>query len=879
VKNLTAKKFILLVLVSFLFTSLNATHNRAGEITYKQLSSLTYEITVTTFTYTLSFADRQQLDVEFGDNSIATAQRINGPNQQGEILPNFYKKNIYKIIHTYPGPAVYKIVVQDPNRNAGVKNIPNSVNVIFSISTILTVNPSMGKIDSPVLLNPPYDKAAYHHLFIHNPSAFDPNGDSLSYKLTVCTREDGKPIVGYSFPPTTKSFRVDSVSGDLIWDTPADTGKFNVAMNIEKWRNGKKIAIVERDMQIEVFNTNNKPPENGQLKDYCVEAGESIDFLFTATDPDNDFLALHSTSGVYSLDPCKATFTKVDSVAGYASARFRWKPCHEAVRKQPYNVIFKSDDSNTDVRLSDIHSLNIKVLGPKPNLINAIPVGKAINLTWTKYVTNLISGFNIYRRDGVSAFKPDSCTEGIPSSTGFVKVGYIAGSATTSFTDNENGQGLQFGKDYTYRIVALYPNGTESKASNEITSTLVSGVPVIKNVSVRSTDVAKGIIFVSWRKPTKLDTIPANGPYEYLISRASGVGGTSYTQVKSIQTANLNDTIFVDSLLNTSSSGYIYRIDLYNNAPGNRFIIGDPGYASSVFLTVAPGDRKARFKINRNVPWINTRYDFFRQNPVTNVFDSIGTTNQLEFVDNGLVNGKQYCYYVRSTGSYPAANMPKNLVNLSEITCTTPVDNEPPCVPVLNVSSKCDSLYNNLNWAIADTACFSDVAGYKVYARMKTEESLSLITTINDKNVFSYKHLPGETISGCYAVTAFDAKGNESDKSLVVCVVDSCNLYEIPNVFTPNGDNINDKLVAKTSGLVERIEFKLFNRNGLLLFRTDDPRINWDGTYKGRIVSPGVYFYQCDVWESRNSALNQIHLSGFVHVITEVNSKINNATK
>ena len=305
-KKLILKRLILLVLVSFYFASLNATHNRAGEITYVQLSDLTYRITITTFTYTLSYADRQQLDCDFGDNSIATASRSNGPNQMGEILLNFYKKNIYIIDHTYPGPGIYKIVVQDPNRNAGVKNIPNSVNVIFSISTILTVNPAMGRDATPVLLNPPYDKAGYHYLFIHNPSAFDPDGDSLSYKMSVCTREDAKPIVGYTLPPATRSIRVDSISGDLIWDTPADTGKFNVAMLIEEWRGGKKIGVVERDMQIEVYNTKNHPPENGALKDICVEAGDTIDFLFTATDQDKDFLTLNSTSGVYGITKCEA---------------------------------------------------------------------------------------------------------------------------------------------------------------------------------------------------------------------------------------------------------------------------------------------------------------------------------------------------------------------------------------------------------------------------------------------------------------------------------------------------------------------------------------------------------------------------------------------
>jgi gliding motility-associated-like protein len=868
VKNLDMKKFFLLALVSFTFANLNATHNRAGEITYVQLSDLTYRITITTFTYTLSFADRPQLDVEWGDNSTSTAQRISMLT-----LPNFYRRNIYVIDHTYPGPGIYKIVVQDPNRNAGVKNIPNSVNVVFSISTILTVNPAMGRDNTPVLLNPPYDKAAYHYLFIHNPSAYDPDGDSLSYKLTVCTREDGKPVVGYTLPPATRSIRVDSISGDLIWDTPADTGKFNVAMDIEEWRNGKKIGVVERDMQIEVYNTNNKPPVNGHLRDYCVEAGDSINFLFTATDPNNDYLTLHATSGVFSLGSCSARFTKVDSIKGFASARFRWKPCHEAVRKQPYNVIFKSDDSNADVRLSDIDNINIRVLGPSPHIINAVPEGKSIRLTWSGYKTNVIAGFSIYRRDGATNFKPDSCIGGIPSSTGFVKVGYTGGSATTSFSDNDNGQGLQFGKEYTYRIVAVYPNGTESKASNEITSTLVTGVPVIKNVSVRNTDAVNGSIFLSWKKPEKLDTIPATGPYEYLIYRATGVGGTNFVQIKSIQTANLNDTVYIDTLINTSTTGYIYRIDLWNNAAGSRFLIGDPGYASSVFLTISPGDRKARFTINRNVPWINTRYDFFRLNETTSAYDSIGTTNQLTFVDNGLINGKQYCYFVRSTGGYLADNMPKNLVNFSEITCTTPVDNEPPCPPVVKVTSQCDSLYNIISWTVADPVCFEDVAGYKIYSKTKSEESLSLILTINDKNVFTYRHYPGETISGCYAVSAFDLKGNEGDKSVMICI-DSCNFYEIPNVFTPNGDDINDRLVAKSSGLVEKIDFRLFNRNGMLLFRTEEPKINWDGTYKGKIVSPGVYFYQCDVYEQRISGLELFHLSGFVHVITELNAKV-----
>lgn len=847
---------------------LSATHNRAGEITYVQLSDLTYEITITTFTYTKSFADRPQLDINWGDNSISTASRINGPNQKGEVLPNYYKKNIYKINHTYPGPGVYKLVMQDPNRNAGVRNIPNSVNVVFSISTILTVNPAIGRNSTPVLLNPPYDKAALGYVFIHNPAAYDPDGDSLSYKLAICTREDGRPIEGYTLPPATHSIRVDSLSGDLIWDTPADTGIYNVAMEIQEWRNGKKIGVVIRDMQIEVFSTNNKPPVNSLLSDRCVQVGDTIDFIFSATDMNNDVMSLKATSGVFNITSCPATFTKIDSLPGFASSRFRWIPCHQSVRNQPYDIIFKSDDYNSELKLSDIDNMKIKVLGPSPELLNAVPVGKFIRVTWSDYGTTAIAGFSIYRREGASTFNPDSCTAGIPSSSGFVKIGYIAGSSTVSFTDTDNGQGLQFGKEYTYRIVAVYPNGTESKASNEITSTLVSGVPVIRNVSVRNTDPATGSIFLAWKKP-QLDTIPsAIGPYEYIIYRADGISGIVYTKIQSIPTADLNDTIYIDTLINTQSKSYIYRIELWNRTAGNEFMIGEPGYASSVFLAPSPGDRKVRFVINRNVPWINTRYDFFRLNEATMKYDSIGSSNQLTFIDYGLLNGKEYCYYVRSTGGYLADNMPKNLINLSQITCTTPVDNEPPCPPQINVISQCDSMYNTVSWKVTDPACFEDIAGYKVYYKMTYSENLTYLATIDNKNTFFYRHYPGDIISGCYAVSAFDINGNEGDKSVMVCV-DSCNFYEIPNVFTPNGDDINDMLVAKTSGLVEKIDLKIFNRNGLLLFKTEEPKINWDGTYKGKIVSPGVYFYQCDVFERRISGLGQFHLSGFIHVITE----------
>ena len=70
------KQKILIFLLIILTTSTYATHNRAGEITYRQISDLTYEITITTFTYVLSLADRDFLEVEWGDNTTSIAPRV-----------------------------------------------------------------------------------------------------------------------------------------------------------------------------------------------------------------------------------------------------------------------------------------------------------------------------------------------------------------------------------------------------------------------------------------------------------------------------------------------------------------------------------------------------------------------------------------------------------------------------------------------------------------------------------------------------------------------------------------------------------------------------------------------------------------------------------
>jgi gliding motility-associated-like protein len=71
-------------------------------------------------------------------------------------------------------------------------------------------------------------------------------------------------------------------------------------------------------------------------------------------------------------------------------------------------------------------------------------------------------------------------------------------------------------------------------------------------------------------------------------------------------------------------------------------------------------------------------------------------------------------------------------------------------------------------------------------------------------------------------------------------------LVDVPNAFTPNGDNINDEVHVKGFGIA-KMDWKIFNRWGTLVFESTSPKIGWNGYYKGVLQPQEVYTYILDV--------------------------------
>ena len=357
------RKLLLVIGLLFCFAfSARATHQRAAEITYTWLGGNAYEFTLTCYTYTPSPAglQRASLLVQWGDGSEEYIPRV-----VLHDLGEDYTLNVYKQIHNYSTSGTYTISMEDANRNFGVINVPNSVMVPMHIETELVINPFLGYNNSVQLLNAPVDKGCVGKLYLHNPSAYDPDGDSLSYKLVNCKGQDGIEISGYTLPQASQSFDIDPVTGELRWENPVLQGEYNVAFMVEEWRHGVKIGSVVRDMQILISTCSNNLPDIQCDDQYCLVAGQQLDFIISASDPDGDNVSLTASGAPFEVAVNPAMLNPETAYGMQPQMEFLWNTTFAHIRNTPYQMVIHAKDDNTPVSLTNVKTVTINVMAPK----------------------------------------------------------------------------------------------------------------------------------------------------------------------------------------------------------------------------------------------------------------------------------------------------------------------------------------------------------------------------------------------------------------------------------------------------------------------------------------------------------------------------------
>ncbi|WP_020571180.1 gliding motility-associated C-terminal domain-containing protein [Neolewinella persica] len=908
--------FYLLFLLLALPTMLLATHNRAGEIIVRsdgdcsdinnQLSACA---TIITYTETVQTdVDREELILRWGDGTSDTIRR----SREIFNIVDGIKRNEYEACHQYPGFGRYFLSFQDQNRVANIVNIDGggSVNIPFSVYTVYTLtNPLLnGCNSSPQLTQVPIENACIGSVWTHNPGAFDVDGDSLAFEFTVPQRAPRAPIANYVRPGLgNSSLTINETTGQITWDAPAISGEYTLAFLVKSFRNGIPLDTLVRDMQIFVAECANDPPVIELPNEViCVTAGEVIEFDVIATAPitDSDQRVRLTASGrPFDIESNSATFTPgpdawlVDPVR----KTFRWATTCEHISNQPYFVVFRAEDDFFDPMsgLSTVRVVSIKVVAPPPENLQTVVDDEFITLSWDKPYrcedtpSPRFLGFTVWRKEGSNPFPVDTCTTGL-SGKGYTQ---ITPTETMEMADGRFvyiDDDIERGKTYCYRVLALLGRPIanlplifeeiESIPSEEICVQLARDIPLLTKVDIETTGASDGVIDICWIRPAALalDTVLNTGPYRYVLSRADGqtTAPADFTEITSFTRQFFGapvDTCFTDSNLDTEGQAYSYRIELFVDNESDPVGEAQPG--SSVRIAGAPTDNAAVLSWTSLTPWTNVSYDLFRQDPGGS-FTLLTTTAETSFRDQNLINGEEYCYYVLASGTYSVNDIPSPLLNRSQQICLQPLDNVPPCPPELSVISVCDrgvdctitdNLFNTLNWvAPVDVCGDEDVAGYRLYFSPNTGQPGVLIAEINSESILTFDHTPQGGITGCYTISAFDLNGNESDLSTEVCVT-NCPIYDLPNAFTPNGDSQNDLFIPRGRCFVERVEFQIFNRWGQLVFETNDPAINWDGTnLNGDRLASGTYYYVGQVFEQRldGVTLAPEPLSGFIELIT-----------
>lgn len=114
------------------------------------------------------------------------------------------------------------------------------------------------------------------------------------------------------------------------------------------------------------------------------------------------------------------------------------------------------------------------------------------------------------------------------------------------------------------------------------------------------------------------------------------------------------------------------------------------------------------------------------------------------------------------------------------------------------------------------------------------------------------------TTAGTYILQA----SNDCETVSDTLRVKPCLLCEIqaPNVFSPNADGSNDRLVFYSNCEIQTFDLKIFSRWGELMFESKDPQQTWDGNSRGEPNPAGVY-----VWVIAWEGLENGQLKSFTH--------------
>ncbi|TXF89118.1 gliding motility-associated C-terminal domain-containing protein [Neolewinella aurantiaca] len=154
---------------------------------------------------------------------------------------------------------------------------------------------------------------------------------------------------------------------------------------------------------------------------------------------------------------------------------------------------------------------------------------------------------------------------------------------------------------------------------------------------------------------------------------------------------------------------------------------------------------------------------------------------------------------------------------------------------------------HQLSW----TPLINGLAGETTYDVFRTDAGsapVTLATGLTDLRFLDENSGAGGEV--CYEIRAtFRPEGAATAETYVFssntdCITPVSEVF-VPNAFSPNGDGINDVFRPFFSPLPAEADYELlvFDRWGALVFESNVPLEGWDGSYRGKLMTNGVFVY------------------------------------
>jgi gliding motility-associated-like protein len=197
--------------------------------------------------------------------------------------------------------------------------------------------------------------------------------------------------------------------------------------------------------------------------------------------------------------------------------------------------------------------------------------------------------------------------------------------------------------------------------------------------------------------------------------------------------------------------------------------------------------------------------------------------------------------------------LPNGVENPDKLTITV-------SIRVLAKPAPRDVSLNNSTFFGSDEIFFIPVGAFVVVDPIDQIHTVSLLGAGYDNGYFEIKDnilfwSSAERAAGkttfTIVIRVIDRDGNTLDKMLEVTRTRSdIAEIQVENTFTPNNDGLNDTWGIPEIRFFQGASVHLYERSGERVFYTEDPDVRWDGTFKGKDLAVGTYYWVLEIRET-----------------------------